>query len=98
MANMLKAAQAGTLESGDIMVTLQPAESGAGVAVELESIVLLQYGSAIRRTANEVLAAAGIADATLRLVDRGALDCTIRARLKTAIARAGAGEGGETNA
>ena len=98
MANLLKAAQAGTLESGDIMVTLLPAESGAGVAVELESIVVLQYGSAIRRTANEVLAAAGSADATLRLVDRGALDCTIRARLKTAIARAGAGEGGETNA
>ena len=98
MANLLKAAQAGTLESGDIMVTLLPAESGAGVAVELESIVLLQYGSAIRRTANEVLAAAGIADATLRLVDRGALDCTIRARLKAAIARACAGEGGEANA
>ena len=98
MANLLKPAQAGTLESGDIMVTLLPAESGAGVAVELECIVLLQYGSAIRRPAYEVLAAAGIADATLRLVDRGALDCTIRARLKTAIARAGAGEGGETNA
>ena len=98
MAKLLKPAQAGTLESGDIMVTLLPTEAGSGILVELESIVLLQYGSAIRRTANEVLAAAGIADATLRLVDRGALDCTIRARLKAAIARSGAGEGGETNA
>lgn len=97
MANLLKPAQAGTLESGDIMVTLVPTETGSGISIELESLVLLQYGAAIHRTAEDVLMAAGIADAKVRLVDRGALDCTIRARLKTAIARAG-GEGGIVHA
>ena len=97
MANLLKPAQAGTLESGDIMVTLVPTETGSGISIELESLVLLQDGAAIHRTAEDVLMAAGIADAKVRLVDRGALDCTIRARLKTAIARAG-GEGGIVHA
>ncbi len=98
MAKLLKPAQAGTLESGDIMVTIVPAESGSGVSIDLESIVLLQYGSAIRQTVEDVFKTAGIEDATVRLVDRGALDCTIRARLKAAIFRASANEGGEINA
>ncbi|HWR29015.1 MAG TPA: citrate lyase acyl carrier protein [Negativicutes bacterium] len=98
MAKLLKPAQAGTLESGDIMVTIVPAGAGAGVSIDLESIVLLQYGPAIQRTVEEVFKTAGIEDATIRLVDRGALDCTIRARLKAAIFRAGASEGGEHNA
>ena len=97
MANLMKPAQAGTLESGDIMVTLAPAAAGSGITVELESLVLLQYGAAIHRTAEDVLKAAGIADAMVRLVDRGALDCTIRARMKAAIARAG-GQGGAEHA
>ena len=97
MANIMKPAQAGTLESGDIMVTMVPAEAGSGISVELESLVLLQYGAAIHRTAEEVFKAAGIVDAKVHLIDRGALDCTIRARLKTAIARAG-GEGGAVHA
>jgi len=98
MANLLKPAQAGTLESGDVMVTIVPAEPGAGIAMELESIVLLQYGPAIRRTVEDLLTATGIEDVKIRLVDRGALDCTIRARLKAAISRAGMGKGGENNA
>jgi len=98
LAKLMKQAQAGTLESGDVMVILAPAEPGAGIAVDLDSVVSLQYGAAIRRTAEDVIRAAGIEDAKVRLVDRGALDCTIRARLKAAIFRAGAGEAGGTDA
>ena len=48
MASVLKAAQAGTLESGDIMIQISPGEAGKGLGIELESIVMIQYGEAIR--------------------------------------------------
>ena len=98
MANLLKPSQAGTLESGDVMVSLVPAELGSGIFVELESLVLLQYGAAIRQTVQDVFLTAGIVDAKIHLIDRGALDCTIRARLKAAISRAGGSEGGASHA
>ncbi len=89
-----KPAQAGTLESSDIMVTVAPVPPGSGIAIELESNVLAQYGDAIRRVITETLVAYGVADAAVRAVDRGALDCTIRARVAAALARAGAARQG----
>lgn len=90
-----KPAQAGTLESNDIMITVAPAPPGDGIIIELESIVLPQYGEDIRRVIADTLAAHGVADAVVKAVDRGALDCTIRARVAAALARAGAvGQGG----
>jgi citrate lyase subunit gamma (acyl carrier protein) len=87
MASVLKTAQAGTLESSDIMVTVTP---GTGVVIDLESIVLVQYGEDIRRVLAKTAAEQGITDVYIKAVDRGALDCTIRARLMTALGRAGA--------
>ncbi len=89
-----KPSQAGTLESNDIMITVAPVPPGSGIAIELESNVLAQYGEAIRRVITETLAAHGVADAAVRAVDRGALDCTIRARVAAALARAGAARQG----
>lgn len=86
----MRTAQAGTLESNDIMITVAPRSPGSGVEIELNSIVLAQYGAAIRRVIAETLADAGIADAYVKAVDRGALDCTIRARLLAALTRSGA--------
>lgn len=34
MASVLKAAQAGTLESGDIMIQISPGEVGKGLGIE----------------------------------------------------------------
>jgi citrate lyase subunit gamma (acyl carrier protein) len=99
MALLQKPAQAGTVESGDIVVILAPAEPGAGIRIELESIVKLQYGAAIRKTVTAILQASGIRDANVHLNDRGALDCTIQARTKTALNRAGVVvNGGDSNA
>ncbi len=85
----LKPAQAGTLESNDIMITVAPGAQGSGVSIELESIVFAQYGQAIRKTIAAVIAGQNVTDVYIKAVDRGALDCTIRARTMTALARAG---------
>ena len=90
MANLTKVAQAGTLESSDIMITVAPGSKGSGIVIELESIVMAQYGDDIRLTLENTLAQQGCTDIYIKAADRGALDCTIRARLLTALGRAGA--------
>lgn len=89
MSQIIRRASAGTLESSDVYVEIEPAE--AGIEIELDSVVIDQFGDSIRRAAGEVLAEQGVDSARLRLVDRGALDCVIRARVETAVAR-GKGE------
>jgi citrate lyase subunit gamma (acyl carrier protein) len=81
--------QAGTIESNDIMITLVPGPQGSGITIELESIVLAQYGEAIRQVIASVLSDRAVTDMHVRAVDRGALDCTIRARMLAALSRAG---------
>ncbi|MGL5513362.1 MAG: citrate lyase acyl carrier protein [Sporomusa sp.] len=88
--NRLKPAQAGTLESNDIMITVAPGAQASGVVIELESIVLAQYGEAIRQTIAAVINRQNVTDIYVKAVDRGALDCTIQARTLAALARAGA--------
>jgi citrate lyase subunit gamma (acyl carrier protein) len=87
--NELKTAQAGTLESNDIMITLTPGAAGSGVVIELESIVLAQYGQAIKTTIVNVAQEQNVTDIYIKAVDRGALDCTIQARVLAALSRAG---------
>lgn len=97
MACIHKMAQAGTLESNDVMITVAPAAAGSGIAIELESIVLAQYGRAIRQALLAIMTEQGIEDIHIKAVDRGALDCTIRARTLAALSRAGLslkGDGG----
>ena len=89
MSEIVKRAAAGTMESSDVYVEISPGENG--VEIELDSVVEKQFGAEIRRVAGEVLAELGVENAKLRLVDRGALDCVIRARVETAILR-GRGE------
>ena len=93
MSDTLKTAQAGTLESADIMITVSAAEDGSGIRIELVSPTMKQYGTQIRQTIGKVLAANGIADAVVHANDKGALDYTIEARTQTAIDRA-LGRGG----
>ena len=85
MSEIIKRAVAGTLESSDVYVEIEPGENG--IEIELDSVVMKQFGEEIRRVAAEVLAEQNVHSAKLRLVDRGALDCVIRARVETAIER-----------
>ena len=76
----------GTLESSDVQIAIAP-NPGQGIEIDLESDVKAQFGEAIEETVRDVLAEFDIADASVRLLDKGALDCVIRARLRCAICR-----------
>lgn len=79
-----KCAAAGTMESSDAYVEIEP---GEGIDIRLESVVLAQFGDAILGVVREVLQDNGVKNATLRIIDRGALECVIRARVETAVLR-----------
>ena len=78
-------AAAGTLESSDAQVTVEPNESG--ITLSLTSSVMNQYGRQIRETVLETLARLGVENAAVTVVDKGALDCTIKARVECAVFR-----------
>ena len=89
MSDMICRATAGTLESSDVFVTLEP--HADGLQIEIDSVVKNQFGDAILRTVEDVLEELNVRNAKLSIVDRGALDCVIRARVETAVMR-GKGE------
>lgn len=80
-----KPAVAGTLESSDCMVTVEPGEGC--VDFSLESAVIHQFGNQIRSVALSTLERLGVDNVRLSIVDKGALDCTIKARIEAAIYR-----------
>lgn len=88
MKVITQTAQAGTVESSDILIILSPAGPPAGIRIELSTPTPKQYGQQIRNLITQVLKEQGIADVTVQATDKGALDCTITARLITAIERA----------
>lgn len=80
-----KAAMAGTLESSDCQVTV---EAGEGkIDLVLESAVINQFGNQIRKVTMETLKRLGIKDVKITIIDKGALDCTIKARIEGAVYR-----------
>lgn len=82
-----KTAVAGTLESSDAMVTVEPNEEGKGIELELESSVIHQYGRRIREVVLETLGRLEVKDAVVHINDKGALDCTLKARVECAVFR-----------
>jgi citrate lyase subunit gamma (acyl carrier protein) len=84
--NLLHSAMAGTVESSDIQIMISPIEDG--LELFLESSVLSQYGVQIRSTILEILEKLEVTNAKVVAVDKGALDCTIRSRVQTAVFRA----------
>ena len=79
-------AAAGSLESSDIRVTVEPAEED--VTIELESSVKEQFGRQIESVIRQTLEALDVRSASVTAVDKGALDCTVRARVEAAVFRA----------
>jgi citrate lyase subunit gamma (acyl carrier protein) len=82
-----RVAKAGTLESNDILIMVMPNESGK-VELELESIVLQQFGDVIEQEILHKVKEMGVEGITIKAQDKGALDYTIGARVETAIKRA----------
>ncbi len=88
---IIKTAVAGTLESSDCLVTVEPAQRG--LEIDLESAVIRQYGKRIMEVAAETLDRLDVKNARVSIVDKGALDCTIKARVECATMRAAEHEG-----
>lgn len=82
---ILKNAIAGTLESSDVQVAIEPAQT---LELSVTSSVFNQYGRQIRETVLDTLKQLGIDKARVTITDKGALDCTIRARVECAVYRA----------
>ena len=85
--NPINSAQAGTFESSDILILIEPVEEKSGRKIDVESDVNFQYGKDIRNEINKMLDKFKIEDIHLVVKDKGALSVTIAARLETAILR-----------
>lgn len=86
---IVKDAVAGTLESSDAMVRVSP---GSELTVEVNTSVEAQFGDAIRALIAETLAAHQVESGHIIVDDKGALDCTLKARLVAALVRSGDNE------
>lgn len=81
-----KTALAGTVESSDIQITLSRGSNG--IQIDLVSDVKKQFGPQIIKTITDTLSSLNIDQANVKAVDKGALDCVIKARTYTAAQRA----------
>lgn len=82
-----KPAMAGTTESSDVMITLRPNPAG-GIEIDLKSDVKALFGDAIEATIRDVLGEFQVEKALVSVVDKGALDFVICARMQCAVCRA----------
>lgn len=76
---------AGTLESSDVQITVEPAENG--IELSLESSVMNQYGRQIKETVLQTLKEMDVENVKIKVVDKGALECTLKARVECAVFR-----------
>lgn len=79
-------AMAGTLESSDIQITISAGQDG--IQIDLDSSVVSLYGDQIKKVITDTLTATGIENANVKAVDKGALDCVVKARALAAAQRA----------
>lgn len=80
---------AGTLESNDIWITLEVLENNEGIIIELESIVMAQFGDSIKEALlNLAQTRAKDCSILIKAIDKGALPYTIESRMITALSRA----------
>lgn len=83
---IVRNASVGSLESSDILIRVEPCEK---LIIEIKSVVEEQYYDSIHAAIDEVLAQFHVRKGKISAIDRGALDCVIRARMETAIIRGG---------
>ena len=74
------------MESNDAMILIEPGEGEVEIAIE--SVVMRQFGKQIEKAVKDVLDEYGIQDARVWVRDKGAVECTLKARTETAILRA----------
>lgn len=84
---IIKSSMAGTVESSDILIMLEPKEE-SGIEIQLQSSVEKQFGRQIKKVILETLEKLGVQNVKIIATDKGALDCTIKARVQSAVFRA----------
>lgn len=80
-----KTAMAGTLESSDAQITVEP--GNGEIELSIESSVIHQFGRQIRAVVLETLDRLDVKSARVTVFDKGALDCTLKARVECAVYR-----------
>lgn len=80
-----KKAQAGTMQSSDLMVFLEPDDT---LRIDIESTVKKQFEHLIRQQVESVLEKHDIKTGHIQINDRGALDYAIVARVEAGLKRA----------
>ena len=80
-----KPAVAGTVESSDALVSVEPGDGK--IELTLTSSVMNQYGRQIKETVLNTLERLGVDNVKISIVDKGALDCTLKARVECAVFR-----------
>ncbi|MFA4034392.1 citrate lyase acyl carrier protein [Blautia stercoris] len=84
---ILKNAVAGTLESSDLFIQIEPDDKE--LTLEIDSVVANQHLDSIRGAVVDILNEFEISTGKIYIKDKGALDCVIRARMETALKRGG---------
>ena len=82
---IVKPAVAGTLESSDAQVQVAP--HAGELVIHIDSTVMNQYGRQIKAAVVDTLERLGVSSGTVTVVDKGALECTIKARVECAVFR-----------
>lgn len=80
-------AQAGSLESGDVLVRVSPVEE-PGITINIESKVSPRFAQSMERSVRDLAANYNVTSGRFEIIDRGALDFVLRARVTTALKRA----------
>ena len=84
--NIKTSAVAGTLESSDVYVKVEPCDQ---LEIDIASVVYNQFAEQIKKSVMEVVEEQGVTTGKISVNDKGAIDCVIKARVETAIKRAG---------
>ncbi len=84
---MINSAHAGTLESSDVYIQINPIEEDI-VEIELHSSVAELYDDMIEELVRDTLTEMNVSGVNVHIQDKGALDFLIKARLQAAVFRA----------
>lgn len=82
-----KPALAGTLESSDCIVSVEPSNRNE-IEINLTSTVKKQFGNEILEVVKKTLKKLEVNSVILEINDKGALNCVIEARVEAAVCRA----------
>jgi len=91
---IIKKAQAGSFESSDILILVEPVSEGAGRKLSIDSGVYKQYGSEIEKLIIKLLDKHKVDDIHLIANDKGAINPVIEARMETVLLRASGNQKG----